>query len=84
MIKLGRLMAAVALTGLSACTVYPNGTVIMHSPPPRPIYVVPAPVYVPPPPVYVVPRPYYYTTPYAPWRTNPYQYNYHHRHHRPW
>jgi hypothetical protein len=49
-----RLLAIVALAGLSACTVYPDGTLTVHSPPPSYHYV--APVYRAP--VYVAPRYY--------------------------
>jgi len=70
-----KLLAIVSLVGLSACTVYPDGTLTIHSPPPA-AYVAPvyrAPVYVAPvyrPPVYVYPRygyarprPYFYRGP---------------------
>ena len=60
-----KILALVALTGLSACTVYPDGTTVYHSPPAT-TYVTPvytAPVYVAPRPVY---RPYYYQPYYAP------------------
>lgn len=71
-----KLLAIVSLVGLSACTVYPDGTLTIHSPPPT-TYVAPvyrAPVYVAPihrPPVFVYPRHHYV-------RPRPYFY----RHHR--
>jgi hypothetical protein len=55
-----KILALVALTGLSACAVHPNGVVYTA---PAPVYVAPAPVYVVPRPVY---RPYYYHPYYAP------------------
>jgi len=64
-----KLLPLVALVGLSACTVYPDGKTVIHSP--APTYVAPvysAPVYVAPPPrvyysPYYVPR-HHYVAPY--------------------
>jgi hypothetical protein len=61
-----KILAIAALAGLSACTVYPDGTTVVHSPPaatyvaPAPVYVAPAPVYRPYYQPYYAPRPYYY------------------------
>lgn len=52
-----KIIGLVAILGLSACTVYPDGTLTVHSPPPSYHYV--APVYRAP--VYVTPR--YYAPP---------------------
>jgi hypothetical protein len=49
-----KILSIVALAGLSACTMYPDGTTVVHSPP----VVYSAPVVAAP--VYVAPRPYYY------------------------
>lgn len=71
-----KILALVALTGLSACTVYPDGTTVYHSPPAT-TYV--APVYTAP--VYVAPRPYYYSAPRYNYYTphNNYRYNRYYR-----
>ena len=67
-----KLLPLVALVGLSACTVYPDGGAVVHSPrvyhaptyiAPAPTYVVPAPVYRSYAPVY---RPYYVAPYYGP------------------
>lgn len=67
-----KILAIAALAGLSACTVYPDGTTVVHSPPPA--VVAPAPVYVAPAPVYVAPRPYYYAPAYRPYYGGGYGY----------
>jgi hypothetical protein len=68
--KIQKILAIAALAGLSACTVYPDGTTVVHSPPAA-AYV--APVYTAP--VYVAPRPYYYNGYY----NRPYYYNRYYR-----
>ena len=68
--KMRKIVAIVALTGLSACAVHPTGVV----------YTAPAPVYVAPAPVYVHPQPYYYAPAYRPY----YRPYYYHNHYRRW
>ena len=67
--KMRKIVAIVALAGLSACTVHPNGATTFH-----------APVYVAPAPVYVHPQPYYYAPAYRPY----YRPYYYHNHYRRW
>ncbi len=68
-----KILSIVALTSLSACAVYPSGSVVPYS---APMYTYTAPAYRAP--VYVVPRPYYAPT-YRPYYAPRYNRSYNYR-----